>query len=46
MTFSPDQWVEAHLGPVADILSSVVFYAITVAGTEVPLIVIWTSLAA
>ncbi|MDC0573646.1 alanine:cation symporter family protein [Luminiphilus sp.] len=46
MTVSPDQWVEAHLGPVAEILSSVVFYAITVAGTEVPLIVIWTSLAA
>ncbi|MEK9920865.1 MAG: alanine:cation symporter family protein, partial [Luminiphilus sp.] len=46
MTLSPDQWVEAHLGPIAEALSSVVFYAVSVADTEVPLIVVWTSVAA
>ncbi len=46
MNLSPDQWVEAHLGPVAEALSSAVFYAIPVAGTQVPLIVIWLAVAA
>ncbi len=46
MSLSPDQWVEAHVGPVAEALSSAVFYAIPVAGTQVPLIVIWLAVAA
>ena len=46
MSVSPDQWVEAHVGPVAEALSSAVFYAIPVAGTQVPLIVIWLAVAA
>ncbi len=46
MSLSPDQWVEAHLGPVAEALSSAVFYAIPVAGTQVPLIVMWLAVAA
>ena len=45
MSQSPDQWVEAHLGPVAESLSSFVFSTVSVAGTEVPLIVIWTAVA-
>jgi len=46
LSLSPDQWVETHLGPLAEALSSVVFYAVPIAGTEVPLIVMWTALAA
>jgi len=46
MSLSPDQWVEAHVGPVAEALSSAVFYAIPVAGTQVPLIAIWLAVAA
>ena len=46
MSVTPDQWVEAHVGPVAEALSSAVFYAIPVAGTQVPLIVIWLAVAA
>ena len=46
MSMSPDQWVEAHVGPVAEALSSAVFYAVPVAGTQVPLIVIWLAVAA
>ena len=45
MSQSPDQWIEAHLGPVAESLSSFVFSTISVAGTDVPLIVIWTAIA-
>ena len=45
MSQSPDQWVEAHLGPIAESLSSIVFSTISVAGTDVPLIVIWTAVA-
>ena len=45
MNQSPDQWVEAHLGPIAESLSSIVFSTISVAGTDVPLIVIWTAVA-
>ena len=45
MSQSPDQWVEAHLGPIAESLSSIVFSTISVAGTGVPLIVIWTAVA-
>ena len=45
MSQSPDQWIEAHLGPVAESLSSFVFSTISVAGTDVPLIVIWTAVA-
>ena len=46
MSVSPDQWVEAHVGPVAEALSSAVFYTIPVVGTQVPLIVIWLAVAA
>ncbi|MDC0411207.1 alanine:cation symporter family protein [Luminiphilus sp.] len=46
MSLSPDQWVEAHVGPIAETLSSVVFYTIPVAGTPVPLIVMWLGGAA
>ena len=46
MSVTPDQWVEAHVGPVAEALSSAVFYAIPVAGTQMPLIVIWLAVAA
>ena len=42
---SPDQWVEAHLGPIAEALSSFVFYTVPIAGTDVPLIVMWTAVA-
>ena len=42
---SPDQWVEAHLGPIAEALSSIVFYTVPIAGTDVPLIVMWTAVA-
>ena len=45
MSQSPDQWVEAHLGPIAESLSSIVFSTISVAGTGVPLIIIWTAVA-
>jgi AGCS family alanine or glycine:cation symporter len=46
MSMSPDQWVESHVGPVAEALSSVVFYTIPIAGTPVPLIVMWLGGAA
>ena len=46
MSFSPDQWVETHFGPIAEALSSVVFYAVPLAGTDVPLIVMWSAIAA
>ncbi|MCH1610269.1 MAG: alanine:cation symporter family protein [Luminiphilus sp.] len=46
MTVSPDQWVETHFGPIAEALSSIVFYAVPIGGTEVPLIVMWTAVAA
>ena len=46
MSFSPDQWVETHFGPIAEALSSVVFYAVPIVGTDVPLIVMWTAVAA
>ena len=46
MSFSPDQWVETHFGPIAETLSSVVFYAVPIGGTDVPLIVMWTAVAA
>ncbi|OUV67403.1 MAG: alanine glycine permease [Cellvibrionales bacterium TMED122] len=46
MNFSPDQWVETHFGPIAEALSSVVFYAVPIGGTEVPLIVMWSAVAA
>ncbi|GIR69220.1 MAG: hypothetical protein CM15mP74_04710 [Halieaceae bacterium] len=46
MSFSPDQWVETHFGPIAEALSSVVFYAVPIGGTDVPLIVMWTAVAA
>ena len=45
MSPSPDQWVEAHLGPIAEGLSSIVFYTLPIAGTDVPLIVMWTAVA-
>ena len=43
---SPDQWVDQWLGPVAESLSALVFYAIPVAGADVPLIVMWLAAAA
>ena len=46
MSFSPDQWVETHFGPIAEALSSVVFYAVPIGGTDVPLIVMWSAVAA
>jgi AGCS family alanine or glycine:cation symporter len=46
VSFSPDQWVETHFGPIAEALSSVVFYAVPIGGTEVPLIVMWSAVAA
>lgn len=46
MSMSPDQWVESHVGPVAEALSSFVFYTIPIAGTPVPLIVMWLGGAA
>ena len=45
MSLSPDQWVEAHLGPIAEALSSIVFYTVPITGTDVPLIVMWTAVA-
>ena len=45
MSSSPDQWFEAHLGPIAESLSSIVFYAVPIGGTEVPLIVMWSAVA-
>ncbi len=45
MSLSPDQWVEAHLGPIAEALSSIVFYTVPIAGADVPLIVTWTAAA-
>ena len=45
VSLSPDQWVEAQLGPIAEALSSIVFYTVPIAGTDVPLIVIWTAVA-
>ena len=45
VSLSPDQWVEAHLGPIAEALSSFVFYTVPIAGTDVPLIVMWTAVA-
>ena len=46
VSLSPDQWVEAHLGPIAEALSSFVFYTVPIAGTDVPLIVMWTAVSA
>jgi len=46
VSFSPDQWVETHFGPIAEALSSVVFYAVPIGGTDVPLIVMWSAVAA
>ena len=46
MSFSPDQWVETHFGPIAEALSSVVFYAVPIGGTDIPLIVMWSAVAA
>ena len=45
LILSPDQWAEAHLGPIAEALSSFVFYTVPIAGTDVPLIVMWTAVA-
>ncbi len=38
---SIDSWVNALLGPLADSISEVVFYSVGIAGTQVPLIVVW-----
>jgi len=46
VSFSPDQWVETHFGPIAEALSSVVFYAVPIGGTDIPLIVMWSAVAA
>lgn len=43
---SPDQWVEAWFGPIAETFSSWVFYAIPVGGSQLPLIVVWLAVAA
>ena len=36
-----DQFINGKLEHVADWLSSVVFYSVPVAGTELPLIMVW-----
>jgi AGCS family alanine or glycine:cation symporter len=36
-----DDWINGTLGPVADAISGVIFYSIPVAGTQLPLIVVW-----
>lgn len=43
---SPDQWVEAWFGPIAKGFSNLVFYAVPIAGRDVPLIVLWLAVAA
>jgi AGCS family alanine or glycine:cation symporter len=41
-----DQRIDQLLKPIANFLTSIIFYAIPVAGAQVPLIVIWLILAA
>lgn len=36
-----DEAIEAFIGPIADFLSSIIFFAIPMFGTEFPLIVAW-----
>jgi len=43
---SPDQWVEVWVGPIAQGLSQLVFYPVTLLGSSVPLIVLWLAVAA
>lgn len=41
-----DQILDTYFSPIADFLAAIVFYAPTVAGVEVPLIVLWLMIAA
>ena len=43
---SPDQWVETHLGQLPRRFHRSCFTTISIGGTDVPLIVIWTAVAA
>jgi len=43
---SPDSWVESVFGPFAKAFSAWVFTAVPVAGSELPLIVLWLAVAA
>ena len=43
---SPDQWVESVLGPLTAAFANFVFYAVPVAGQQLPLIVVWLGVAA
>lgn len=43
---SPDAWVESVFGPAAKAFSAWVFTAIPVAGSQLPLIVLWLAVAA
>ncbi len=36
-----DQWVDDALGPIAERLAAVVFFALEIGGARVPLIVLW-----
>lgn len=41
-----DQFLDTYFAPIADRLSAIVFYAPTIGGVEVPLIVLWLMIAA
>lgn len=43
---SPDQWVETWFGPIAERFSGWVFHAVPIAGSQMPLIVLWLAVAA
>ena len=36
-----DAWINGLLGPLTERISAVVFYAVPLAGAQVPLIVVW-----
>jgi len=46
MALSPDAWVEQNFGPIAEAFSNIVFYAVPIFGSQVPLIVLWLAIAA
>ncbi len=43
---SPDQWMEQIINPISENLSALVFFSVSINGTQVPLIVIWLAVAA
>ena len=43
---SPDQWIEQIINPISENLWGLVFFSVSIKGTQAPLIVIWLAVAA